>query len=256
MALLRGILLFTRQSFGEHSESEQLDTLINRLLNENERLPECERLCIDEEKPFDVSSFKCAECARHFIRGAFIACGSITNPGRAYRVEMTIPDAAKNELFCEFLCENGLPPKRTKRASQYVLYYKESESVEDFLTVIGAQKALFKIMDTRIYKEIRNNANRIVNCETANIDKTVSAATTHISAIEQLKNEDKLALLPEELRVTAELRLDNPDISLTELGEAHDPKISKSGVNHRLKKIVDFANSLHCAEDICGHERK
>ena len=137
-----------------------------------------------------------------------------------------------------------LHAKIIKRKKDYVVYMKESESIVDFLNIIGAHVALMEFENVRILKEMRSNANRIVNCDTANLEKTVGAAGKYIEAINKIINKSGIRNLPENLIETAVLRLDNPDLSLEELGEIHSPSVSKSCVYHRLKKIIQIAEEL------------
>lgn len=186
-------------------------------------------------------NFICDDCVKYFIRGVFITYGTITNPYKSYHLEIIVNNREAADSLFDLLSEIGMEPKKIKRKNHYILYYKESEIIVDFLNLIGANKSAFHIMNTKIFKEIRNNANRLANCDTANIDKTVSAAKTHMDAIKILISEGIIHDLPDELKETAYLRLNNPDISLSELAQLHNPPISKSGVNHRLKKLTDIA---------------
>lgn len=232
-ALLYGMRLFSRPQQQENPAVSELERTLEA------SFPEFQAGSEGETEKLDLSLFECQECSRHFLRGVFLACGTITDPGRGYHLELTAPtDALCGELE-GMLCENSLPPKR--RGKNTSLYYKESESVEDFLNFIGAQKAAFDVVNVKIYKDLRNNANRLANCDTANIDKSVSAAQLHIEAIESLSASGGLDRLPDELRATAELRTAYPDVSLSALAELHDPPITKSGVNHRLQKLVELA---------------
>ena len=209
----------------------------------NDRAPDGEKLTFDGGDLIDRGVFVCPECKNVFLRGAFLACGTINSPDSGYRIELTVQSAALADDFEKFLGESGLSPLRASKRSAELLYFKESENIEDFLNLIGAHNAAFDIMNEKIYREFRNNANRIANCETANIDKSVSASLSQIEAINKLERLGKLELLPDELRITAKLRLENPDVSLTELAELHEPPITKSGVNHRLAKLRAIAEN-------------
>lgn len=183
------------------------------------------------------------ECCRAaFLGGVFLSCGSVTDPSRSYHLEMETPHFSLADDLCALLADFGLVPKVTVRKSYRVLYYKESEQIEDLLTVIGATGAAFALMDAKIVKDIRNNVNRLTNCETANISKTVEASGTQLASIRRVM-ERGLGTLPDDLRQVAELRLENPDLSLSEIGKLLDPPLTKSGVSHRLKRIMEIAES-------------
>ncbi len=186
----------------------------------------------------------CANCAASYLRGVFLACGTVSNPdSKSYQLELTVHTPEEAEALGLLLGECGMPPKTTVRGGFPVLYYKDSASIEDFLSYIGAQKAAFELMNVKILKELRNNANRLANCDAANIDKTVSAAQLQIHAVERLEASGQIAALPDELRTTARLRLENPEATLGELASLHTPPITKSGVNHRLKKLLELGST-------------
>ncbi len=186
-------------------------------------------------------TFGCPQCEAAYLRGVFLSAGNVTDPRTYYHLDMVLSEDDMAEEFGYFLDNMGLSPKHTARKGMPVLYYKESEAVEDFLTVIGAKKAAFAIMDAKILKDIRNNANRVSNCELANLGKSVDAATVQYEAIKDLMEQDRFSLLPVELQQTARLRLENPELPLKDLAALHEPPLTKSGLNHRLKKIVDFS---------------
>lgn len=192
----------------------------------------------------NVSNFACENCQNAFLAGAFLSCGTVSTPEKSYHLEFTIPYRNLSRSFITLLQEMELAPKLTNRKGYYVVYFKESETIEDFLYIMGASKSMFDIMNVKIVKEIRNSANRKANCETANIDKMVKAATPQIAAILKIKEKKGLDSLTQPLKEMAEVRLDNPDSSLQELAEMFEPPLSRSGVNHRLKRIVDIANEI------------
>ena len=179
-----------------------------------------------------------------FLSGAFLACAAITDPEKSYHVEFATSERALSEDLETFLKENLAPPKRTVRRNDYLLYYKESENIEDLLTYIGASKSSLELMEVKIVKGLRNQVNRTTNCETANITKTIDAAVGQVEAIRLIESTCGIDTLDEELRELAHLRLENPEMSLRELGEALSEPISRSGVNHRLKRILSFAQEL------------
>jgi hypothetical protein len=179
-----------------------------------------------------------------FLRGVFISCGSVTDPSKDYHLELVPPNSGKCSELLDFMNECGLAMKKSIRKSQSFVYCKGSERIIDFLTFIGATKHSMELMNVMIYKEIRNNVNRAVNCEAANIDKTTRAAGKQISDIEYIFAEKGEKFLKEQLREVALVRRSNPDMSLYEVGMALKIPISKSGVNHRLRKISQIAEEL------------
>ena len=183
----------------------------------------------------------CPQCRIAYLRGIFLSCGNITDPTAYYHLDMVLSEDDMAETIGYFLEEFSLPPKHTARKGMPVLYYKESESIEDFLTTIGAQKASLAVMEAKIMKSMRNEANRAINCEIANMGKTAKAAATQYEAIREMIEQDRFRLLPVELQQTAQLRYDNPELTLKDLAALHNPPLTKSGLNHRLQKIVDFA---------------
>ena len=183
----------------------------------------------------------CDQCKITYLRGIFLSCGNVTDPTAYYHLDMVLSEDDMAETIGYFLEEFSLPPKHTARKGMPVLYYKESEAIEDFLTTIGAQKASLNVMEAKIMKSMRNDANRAINCEIANMGKTAKAAAAQYEAIREMIEEDRLRLLPVELQQTAHLRYDNPELTLKDLAALHNPPLTKSGLNHRLQKIVDFA---------------
>ncbi len=188
-----------------------------------------------------VSLVKCENCAGVLIRGLFISVGMMSDPETGYRLEFPLPSEDLADEVGALLSGVGLEPKKASRRGKTVLYYKESSSIEDMLGIIGAKKAAFELMNIKIERELRNNANRQTNCDAANISKTVSASEQQIDAIEYLRKNGLFDMLPEDLRRTALLRLENSDASLSALVKLHDEHISRSGVNHRLARITSIA---------------
>ncbi len=191
-----------------------------------------------------ILHFSCDACRASYLRGVFLAVGTVNDPHRSFHLEFALPSGANEALLSAFLTELGYPPRRVVRASGVGLYYKDAASVEDLVGMMGAQHTVFEIMNSRIEREIRNNENRATNCVAKNIEKTISAAQRQIEAINLLMEHNRLDTLPEPLRVTAMVRYRNPDATLDELVYRHDPPISKSGLNHRLKKIQDAADEI------------
>ena len=159
-------------------------------------------------------------------------------------MEFIVPFLNLTKSFITFLQEMELNPKLTNRKGYNIIYFKVSEQIEDCLYMMGASVAMFDMMNVKIVKEIRNSANRKANCETANIEKMVRAASPQIAAILKIKDKRGLSSLPEPLEQMALIRLENPDSSLQELAEMFDPPLSKSGANHRLKRLVEIAKEL------------
>lgn len=190
------------------------------------------------------ANLECEECAAAYMAGAFLACGAITNPENAYHLEFRLPHYTLSRDLAALMGEMELHPKYMNRKGNHVLYFKESEQIEDCLTRMGATGASLELMGVKMVKDIRNNTNRVVNCESANIDKTVAAAAPQLDAIRRIRERGAMGLLPQELRELADLRWDNPEMSLRELGETLSEPISRSGVNHRLRRIVEFAENL------------
>lgn len=184
-------------------------------------------------------------CRKAYIRGAFLGGGSVTNPEKTYHLEFVNHTQEHAEDLSSLINSYGLGSKLIQRKSSYVVYLKEGENIVDLLNIIGAHSSLLNLENVRIYKEMRNNVNRLVNCETANLNKTVNASVRQIESIKFIKDTVGLKKLPLNLRQIAEARLNNPDCTLKELGEIMDPPIGKSGVNHRLRKIEQFADELH-----------
>ena len=190
------------------------------------------------------SYFYCEKCANAFTAGAFLSCGTISSPEKDYHLEFTVPYLNLSKSLFTLLEEKELKPKYTCRNGYNVVYFKESEAIEDCLYLMGASDAMFEMMNVKIVKDFRNRANRQANCETANINRMVNAVSVQLQAIEKIWRLKGREYLPENLEKLAELRYDNPDLSLAELTAACDPPISRSGVNHRLKKIVDISKEL------------
>lgn len=181
---------------------------------------------------------------RAYIRGAFLGGGSVTNPEKTYHLEFVNHTREHSEDLSGLINSYGLSSKIIQRKSSFVVYLKEGEQIVDLLNIIGAHSSLLNLENVRIYKEMRNNVNRLVNCETANLNKTVNASVRQIESIKLIKNTIGLKKLPPSLGQVAEARLNHPDCSLKELGEMLDPPVGKSGVNHRLRKLEQIADEL------------
>lgn len=181
---------------------------------------------------------------RAYLRGAFLGGGSISNPEKTYHLEFVTHDEEYARDLSRLINSYGLTSKVIQRKSSFVVYLKEGEQIVDILNIIGAHSSLLELENVRILKEMRNNVNRLVNCETANLSKTVNAAVRQVESIKLIEKEIGLRRLPKNLREIAELRLNYPDESLKELGEMLSPPVGKSGVNHRLRRIEKIAAEI------------
>ena len=182
-------------------------------------------------------------CHASFVRGAFLACATVTSPQKSYQLEFLLPYLHLADDMLNLLQELNVTPKMSKRRNSYVVYMKRSEVIEDLLMTVGAQNCALEIMQTKIEKDMRNKINRKVNFETANIDRSVAAATEQREAIRRLKEDGRFEALSDELKELAQLREDYPEASLKELGNLLSVSLSRSGIYHRLNKIVIIAQS-------------
>ena len=188
-----------------------------------------------------------------FLRGVFLACGSVTDPQKEYHLELCIGSHNLTRDFLKLFDEYDgrdpelaftLKPGQSARGGVQVVYFNDSESVEDFLSLIGAQTGAMAVMNAKVIKDVRNNVNRRVNFETANLSRSCDAGATQVLAIKRLQKKGKLRTLPEDLRKVALLRLEEPDISLRELGSRMDPPMSRAAVNYRLRRLMMLAEDL------------
>lgn len=181
-------------------------------------------------------------CDRHaFLRGAFLAGGSVTDPRKSYHLELVTAHYQVSRELAALMPELGFSPKSTTRKANYITYFKSSDAIEDFLTAIGAPIQAMEIMNARVEKQLRGGVNRRVNCDAANLDKTVDAAMGQIGAIRKVEERVGLDGLPDKLREAADLRLAHPEMTLSELAALCDPPVTKSAFNHRLKKLTALA---------------
>lgn len=184
-----------------------------------------------------------AECMA-YLRGAFLAGGSVTDPAKRYHLEMTTSHYKVSRETCALLIECGFSPKELSRGGNNILYFKQSDYIEDFLTAIGAQVSAMGVMEAKVEKDLRNGVNRRVNCETANLTKVVDASMGQMAAIRALEEAGDLDKLPGKLRETALLRRENPEATLQELAAMLNPPITKSAINHRMRKLLELARAL------------
>lgn len=188
-------------------------------------------------------------CRRAYLRGVFLGGGSVSDPEGDYHLEILVNDENYSKALCRLLKRYDLSARINKRKNWDVVYLKGSEDIVKLLNLMGAHRALLSFENVRIYKDVRNQVNRLVNCETANLNKTVNAAVQQIEDIKIIEETIGLSKLPDNLRAVAELRLKYPDTSLKELGEMLVPQIGKSGVNHRIRRIQKIAGKLREQRD-------
>lgn len=197
------------------------------------------------------SPFKDRECCRRaFIKGAFMGSGTVIDPNKTYNLEIVTPQESLCRELSEILEETGFGVKTVERQSRFVIYTKQSDTIADFLTYVGAFKAQMELLNVKIEKGIRNDFNRTANIEAANIDKVITASVRQLKAIEKIEAEIGIDSLPEELQELAKLRMEYRSISLSELGKRLNPPLGKSGVNHRLNKIIGIADKLSATEEV------
>ncbi|HWP50169.1 MAG TPA: DNA-binding protein WhiA [Clostridia bacterium] len=219
----RGALLYTV----ELNRQEEADRLLRSFEHTEERF---NRTLMSEEN-FPM-----------FFSGAFMACGTVSEPVKSYHLELLPPDDALADMLFEQLSTVGYPPKSTVRRGQTVLYFKESEQIEDLLTLIGATRCSLELMETKIYKDLRNRANRAANCDAANAGKLFKAAAQQLSDIELLRAHNLLETLPPQTVAVARLREENNEASLSELSKLSG--LSRSGINHRFNQLAQAAQQL------------
>ena len=183
-------------------------------------------------------------CKRAFLRGAFMCVGSVNDPSKSYNLEFVCNEVKQAEIIRDLLISFDVSAKISNRKNTYVVYIKEAEAIVDVLNILGAHKSLMYMETLRVEKDVRNSINRKVNCETANIAKTVSACSKQIADIRKIDEKLGLENLEEPLRQIAYARLEHESCSLAELGSYLNPAVGKSGVNHRLRKLTKIAETL------------
>ena len=244
-----------RYAIGLQTENEMIVrksfTLLKKAFNidtdswiDEEQMQDIFQKIGNPEGPVSNLLIKNACCQRAFLRGAFLSVGSISDPSKAYHLEFVCPRLDKAEQLRSVMQGFEIEAKIVPRKKYQVVYLKEGAGIVDLLGVMEAHVSLMNLENLRILKEMRNSINRRVNCEAANIHKTVSAASRQINDIEYLRDHYGFSRLPAQLREMAEVRLENPDSSLKDLGQLLDPPVGKSGVNHRLRKISELAESV------------
>lgn len=196
----------------------------------------------DDGIPEGIDSYiKCTGCTSAFIKGVFCSAGSISDPKKSFTLEMILPTLERAQAVRQRLLECELSPGLCERRGGYGLFFRNGESVENFLAICGANDVVFELYNSQIEREIRNNENRATNCVAVNIQRSVGAAAKQVAIIAKLYDMDVFYNMPEDLQYTGNLRIQNPEMSLIELAEAHTPKLSKSGLNNRLKRIFEYA---------------
>lgn len=205
---------------------------------------------LDPAQPFGLRSTPARDvvqepcCRQAFLRGAYLTGGSTGNPQRAYHMELAVSEPQLAQFLCQLLEELGVPAKVATRKTQQVVYIKDGDHMAQMLTLLGAHRALLEFENLRIYKDIRNEANRQANCDSANVDKVVAAAQRQISMIQVIERKMGLDQLPPSLEEIARLRLAYPDASLSDLGGMVTPALGKSGVSARMRRLEEIAQSL------------
>ncbi|MBQ9912769.1 MAG: DNA-binding protein WhiA [Clostridia bacterium] len=192
-------------------------------------------------------------CDAAFLRGVFLSCGTASDPNKSYHLEFVVSYKTLSMDLMKILNDYGIKAKHMTRRYVNVIYIKDSESIEELLTMMGAHISAMEIMNIKIYKDVRNLTNRRNNFENANLSRTVYASFDQVSAIEKLKNDGVFPALPDDLKQVATLRIENPDASLREIGELCEPKMSRSAVNHRLKKLMSLSENPE-KEDVITDE--
>lgn len=242
-------------TLGFQTENEALVrkgfTLLKKTYNINTSIVEKGEKCRDLLSKFgnlesvtDPVLLKNACCRRAFLRGAFLCCGSISDPAKGYHMEFVCDREEQAEQLKQVMAQFDVEAKTVLRKRYFVVYLKEGAGIVELLNVMEAHISLMNLENLRIIKEMRNSINRRVNCEAANITKTIKASTRQVEDILYIKQHYGFSKLPDNLREMAEVRLEYPDAALKELGEYLDPPVGKSGVNHRLRKLSELADKL------------
>ena len=248
-------LRFDRQPDAEQLKGEagQAGKLVFQILDEQKLARIINLLGYDPKQHlvlhinFGILEDEC--CRASFLRGAFIAGGSSTDPLKRYHLELTTSHLQASRELEVLLRECGYPPKSLSRNGSFITYFKQSDQIEDFLTLIGAPVGAMKVMSAKLEKELNNRVNRRLNCDSANVDKAVLAAQEQIESIRVLEQAGVLEDLPEKLKQTAAMRMEHPELPLTELAAEFDPPVTKSCLNHRLRKLTELAKMQKKTEE-------
>ncbi len=199
--------------------------------------------------------FKCQQCVSHFVAAAFLCCGTATDPEKGYNIEFLSTRYQLSQQLEAILAEHEFHPHRALRKGANTVYIKAGDHIEDLLTFMGAGNAAMRIMEQRMYNEMRNKTNRLSNCETANLGKSVQAAVQVQMAIRALEAAGALETLPEPLLTTAKMRMQYPDLPLARLAEKFNPPVSKAGLSHRFKRIQQAAQRLSASSETKGKDQ-
>lgn len=216
----------------QHTFHEVMETDKSRREDQTEKLRSVRSRC------------RCPGCLTQMIKALFIRFGSMTDPEKQYHLDFTFRYETERDFMAELLTEAELEPKKSVRGEKFIVYFKGSAGIEDFLVYIGASSAAFDLMNRKIVKELRNATNRQVNCDTANIERVLHASQKYAEAIDYLIDTGEINTMPQNLRETALLKRSNPQISLEDLGLMLNPAVSKSGMRHRLEKIYQYYMNL------------
>jgi len=187
---------------------------------------------------------RCKDCLSHFVRGVFLSSGTVNDPQKSYHLEIRAPSDGRADLLCSLFMNIDSMPGSTRRSGDVGFIWKSGTAVIELLNFMGATSGVFDILNTQVEREIKNNENRATNCDTRNIERSISAAAKYIHAISYLEDNHLLDSLPPDLQATAKLRISHPEVSMRELAELHNPAITKSGLNHRLEKIISIYETI------------
>ncbi len=245
-----GMLVFCTE---QEPVRNKLAMLLGKLYNIQSLSGDEKRICVEDDDGEIRDSLKIRDgvvselllkdslSRRAYLRGMFLCTGSVSDPKKGYHLEMVCDRAETAEQVCMILKDFDVMPKLTDRKGKQLVYLKESEAISEVLNILGAHKALMELENLRIEKDLINDVNRRVNCDTANIRKMLAASERQLEDIRFLEKEGILKTLPEGLKVMAEVRLQYPELNLADLGKMMDPPIGKSGVNHRLRRLSGLA---------------
>lgn len=241
MSELEAINMFSAPNYDNYYYKKKCFTLADKTIN----ITEYTKPTNDELIGQKLDKLLIHECCKKaFLRGAFLVAGSVTDPLKSYHLEIVSDNCVLVEKTYDIIRSFGLYAGQTKRKTNYVIYIKEGVMLVEFLGLIGAPLSLMELENIRIIKDMRNDVNRIVNCEAANIKKTIDAAITQIEDIKKIERLCGLEKLPKGLREVARIRVQYPEATYAELGEHLNPPVGKSGVNHRLRRISQIASNL------------
>ncbi len=250
IAEIAGYILYSQKKSVDKCDMSVLKSLTDDLGNETDFMKLCK---IEENNGLlflnDLKIIERSCCKRSFLRGAFLGAGSITDPNDGYHLEITSLTRSGIELLNNASAVFDVNGKIAQSKNRFRLYFKDADKISDFLNVTEAHVSLMKFENARILKEVRNNVNRRVNCETSNLKKTAAASEYACECIRYLDETNVLKTLPETLQSIAKLRIGYPEKSLSELGEMTEPRLGRSGVNHRLEKIIAIARDLKGKEE-------